>query len=813
MEIFKFGGTSIASSEAIKQVVTIINNYKKTDKGIIIVVSAIDEATDKLSRALDLAVTQEGGYQKTLEELKQMHKDIANSLFPGSQLPEIIGNINLFIKEGMSILNGLHLIKEITARAEDQVLSLGERMSAYLISEYLKLHYEKLHLYDAVDLVRVNSKTRNVDLDKTNANIYQAMSDCSGVGIIPGFIAGTENNIITTLGRGGSDYTAALVAEALGAKKITIWTDVDGIYTTDPRIVPTAFSIKELSYEEALELSHFGAQVLYPPTILPALRGNIPIHIRNSSDTVKEGTVIQSSSRSGHIVKGISNVDNISILLIIGAGMVGVTGTSSRAFNALSQHNINVVFVSQSSSEHSICIGVSTDQGENAVEALRDEFSVELELSRVEDILLQNGFSVIALVGNNMNHTPGVSGKMFGALGRNGINIHAIAQGASERNISAILKTSDAKKALNLLHEEFFLSDKKQVHIFIAGTGNVGQQLLNLFVEQYEYLKEELDLVFRLVGITNSRKKLIEPAGIPWENAIEKLEEHGEKADFVGFADSMKELNLRNTIFVDNTASAEVSSAYSDILINAISIATCNKISASSGYNEYSSLKKIARRNNVNFLFETNVGAGLPLLSTLHDLLKTGDKINRVEAVLSGTMNYIFNKYCEGNSFYDSLNLAMDAGFTEPDPRIDLFGTDVKRKILIIAREAGYRLNLEDVKMQSYLPDECNEKETVEEFMEVLKNNQDYFSRQWDDEIQNGNRLRMVAVLDKGKASVEIKPVGHDHPAYELHGADNIILLKTRWYKDTPLVIQGAGAGAEVTASGVLNDVIKTANI
>jgi bifunctional aspartokinase / homoserine dehydrogenase 1 len=809
MNVFKFGGSSLSSAEMIKKVSDII--LSKSDP-LVVVVSAIGDSTDLLTETIHKSVKGHDDYTQPYKKMKDHHLAIVRALFSSAAQPGVIGQMNLEFKRGEHILEGIRILNEATEKSVDRVLSIGEQISSFILSEYIKSGGTGVTLLDAQQLIRIRqvNKTREVLYQPTLSNLKEALSKHKGIGIMAGFIGSAEDGSVRTIGRGGSDLTAALIAEASCADELTLWSDVSGIYTADPKSVPDAFCIEELSYEEALEMSYFGAGILYPPAILPALRINIPIHIKNTFSPEEKGTLILKDSQDERIVKGISCVKDISMITLIGGGMVGVAGIASRTFTCLSENHINVIFISQSSSEHSICVGIQSEHQVEAVEVLENEFTYEIETKMIDSVIGEAGFAIIALVGQNMLNTPGISGKLFQALGSNGINVHAIAQGSSERNISAIIKQTDAEKALNLLHEDFFLSNLKRVHLFIAGTGNVGKQFIQLMHEMQDDFRKEFNLEFRLAGIINTRQMLVRKQGIPWRDVVAILDSEGDASDWNVFFDRMVTLNLRNSVFVDNTASEQISSIYEQVLQKSISVATCNKIAASGDYSHYRKLKDLAQHNRAHFLFETNVGAGLPILSTIRNLKKTGDRIDRIDAVLSGSMNYILNKLSSGeSSFYEALQEAMELGFTEPDPRIDLLGIDAKRKIVILAREAGYPVENDDVEMVSFLPDIATSAKSYEDFIDAIKNNDSLITGIWEDDIRQGRKLRLVSTLDRGKVKLEVKAFPKEHPFYGLDKADNIVLLQTRWYNEQPLVIKGAGAGADVTASGVLNDVFE----
>jgi aspartokinase/homoserine dehydrogenase 1 len=630
----------------------------------------------------------------------------------------------------------------------------------------------------------------------------------AGVHIFPGFIAADSSGSTTTLGRGGSDYTAALLAAAVDAGVLEIWTDVSGMMSADPRFVRNVRQIPRITYREAMELSHFGAKVIYPPTIQPVMAKSIPVLIKNTFAPDEPGTLIQTSAETdGQMIRGITSIDKIAILSLEGSGMVGIPGFSKRLFDALSRAQINVILITQSSSEHSICVAVEEKRAADAKLAVDLEFEYEISVGKIEPLGVETGFSILALVGDNMKQHTGVSGKMFMTLGQNGINIHAIAQGSSERNISAVISTKDVRKAINTLHEEFFSDGKRQINVFIAGVGTVGTRLIEQLRAQHEHLSDEMRLNVRVVGIANSRRALLENEGVDLTTYKDDLKSAGE-TDIEGFTDAIIEENLRNSIFVDVTASAAVVATYPKLLSRSISVIACNKIAASSEYDKYVHLKDLAREFGTNFFFETNVGAGLPVINTLNDLLRSGDRVNRIEAVLSGTLNFVFNNYDGTRKFADVVRQAQDEGYTEPDPRLDLSGTDVARKILILAREVGHRIEMDDIENAGFLPESCLAG-SVEDFYVELERNEPHFRALLDAAVNQGLILKYIASLAGGKATVGLQSIGPDHNFANLSGKDNAVLFYTDRYPEQPLVIKGAGAGADVTAAGVFADIIR----
>jgi aspartokinase/homoserine dehydrogenase 1 len=670
---------------------------------------------------------------------------------------------------------------------------------------------------DARTMIKTDSTfgAAKVDFNLTNPKIKSIFTDSIKLSVVPGFIASDAESNTTTLGRGGSDYTAAIIAAALSADVLEIWTDVSGMMTADPRLCLNAKIISTVTYREAMELSHFGAKVIYPPTIQPVMTENIPVWIKNTFSPEDPGTVISSgiqpsqyeSDSKSSLITGISSINKISLITLEGSGMIGIPGFSKRFFDALSRESVNVIFITQSSSEHSITVGIEEDKVSVAVRSVNEEFDREMFSNRIEPLMIEKQLSIIAVVGEQMHQHTGISGKMFGALGRNGINIRAIAQGSSEMNISAVVATSEAKKAVNVLHEAFFETTYKQVNIFLAGTGNVGKKLISQIQNQLDKLQQNLSLQLRVAGIINSRKMKMSDSGIDLDQ-WEKILNEGEEADVEKFAESMISLNLRNSIFVDVTAHENVSLLYERLLQKSISVVACNKIAASSAFSRYKKLKELATEYNAHFLFETNVGAGLPIIGTINDLVNSGDRIRSIEAVLSGTLNFVFNTYDGNMPFSDVVALAKAEGYTEPDPRLDLGGTDVMRKILILAREAGVSMEFDQIKNNRFMPDECMTG-TIEEFFTSMKTHESHFSSLYQAAQKENKKLKFVASYDGEKASVGLQKIGSEHDFYHLYGKDNVVLFYTDRYSDQPLVIKGAGAGADVTASGVFADIIR----
>ena len=815
MKVLKFGGTSVANAQNIKLVLDIVITKAKEEK-LIVVVSAFSKVTNLLQLASQKAAAGDESFKDILADLETKHLDTLKELIPVSEQSSLLSHIKRIINHLETLLDGCFLLGELSPRTSDTILSFGELLSSYIIAEALKQNLKNSSYKDSRELIKTNNNFGKavVNFDVSNELITTFFaSNEDQVVVMPGFIAASLDGINTTLGRGGSDYTAAILAGALHANELIIWTDVNGMFTANPKIVKQAQPIAFISYQEAMELSHFGAKVLYPPTIQPVLRKNIPILIKNTFEPEAEGTYI-SNQEMDHTnpVKGISHIDNITLITLEGSGMIGVTGSSKRLFEVLSNKNINVIFITQASSEHSICIGILNSDADVAEDAINKAFEVEISQNKIEPCIVEKNLCIIALVGENMKNHQGLSGRMFSTLGKNNVNIRAIAQGASERNISAVINEKDVKKALNSLHENFFEENTKQLNLFVMGVGNVGEKFIEQIHQQKKFLKDNLKINLRIIALSNSRKMHFDEDGISlkdWQFALET----GEPADKEKFITNVKELNLRNSIFVDITANESVSKTYEHYLKRNIAVVTCNKIACASEYDNYIKLKKLSRQFNAPFLFETNVGAGLPIIDTVKNLIASGDKINKIQAVLSGSLNFIFNNFDENNTFHDVVKEAGVQGFTEPDPKIDLSGIDVARKILILIRESGYKMEIDEITNESFMPAECLDTTNNEAFFESLQTHAAHFEAIYKEALSKDSRLKYVAQFENGKANVGLRFIPKDHPFYNLEGKDNIVLFFTDRYVDQPLLIKGAGAGAAVTASGIFADVIRIGNV
>ena len=807
MKILKFGGTSVGSVENVRRIGEIVLNQQ--DK-IIVVVSALGGVTDQLLVMAQRAAT---GLKINGEmvAIRTRHEEMIRGLFNHDEGIRALQSLQPLFDELEKIVQGVTLIGELTPKTLDKILGFGERMSSILVS-----HYLQVELIDSMAVIRTdrNFGRANVDFELTYRLIAEACAAIKQFAVAPGFISSAPDGSMTTLGRGGSDYTAALFAAAVCAESLEIWTDVDGFMTADPRVISKAYTIPMLTYSEAMELSHFGAKVIYPPTILPVYQKNIPIYIKNTMNPDGDGTLITQSETNGkdHPIKGISSISGITLFTIQGLGMVGVTGISMRLFGALAREEINVILISQASSENSISFAIDSHFTEIAREAIALEFEKEIATGRISKLDCENDLSIVAIVGENMKHSAGIAGKLFHTIGKNGINVVAIAQGASEQNISWVVKNSDLRKTLNVVHEAFFLSPYVELNIFLVGIGTVGRDLLDQISHQQEKLKKELRLKLKLAGVANSRKMVFDREGVDVADLKNLMERSALKSDLGQFCETMVQMNMFNSVFVDCTANAKVADQYLYVLENFISVVAANKVAASSEYSRYRKLKEMAAKHGVKFLFETNVGAGLPLISTINDLMRSGDRIVRIEAVLSGTLNYIFNTLSKDIPFSTAVKMAKEKGYAEPDPRIDLSGIDVIRKLVILARESGYKIEKEEVINHAFIPAKYFES-TIEEFWNTIGEMDEVFEKQRVILESQRQKWRFVGVMNEGTASVSLQIVDPGHPFYDLEGSNNIVLLTSERYNEYPMQIKGYGAGAAVTAAGVFADLIKVSNI
>ncbi|ASU33439.1 bifunctional aspartate kinase/homoserine dehydrogenase I [Mucilaginibacter xinganensis] len=811
MKILKFGGTSVGSVQSIQTLLNILRGEVENGEKPVVVLSAMSGVTNLL---VAMAEGAANGIEFTaqLAELEKRHFDVVKSLLTVQNQNPAFTRLKIFFNNLEDLLQGVLTLRELTPKTRDQVLSFGERCSTLMICKIAAQHFPEAHCVDASDLIRTDSSfgQAKVNSELTEQLIRGFHSEHRDkILFVTGFIAANDAGQLTTLGRGGSDYTAAIFGSALNAQEIQIWTDVNGMMTADPRMVKKAFSLPELTYTEAMELSYFGAKVIYPPTMIPAFLKKIPIVIKNTFEPEFEGTVIRHDCKPSNLpIKGISSINNISILNLEGSGMVGKSGFSGRLFSLLAREQINVILITQSSSEHSITFAVQPDDTERAREVIEQEFELELLAKKLEHVVIEKNLAIIAIVGENMKQTPGVSGKLFHALGRNGINVRAIAQGSSEYNISVIISAHDLAKALNAVHDGFFTQLTKTLHAFCLGTGNIGQTLFKQLNAHSSYLQEHNGIQVKIAGIANTRKMMFNSDGISLDSWQDELQASHHTADLQEFVARMKSMNLPNCVFIDNTASPKPVAFYEEVFKSNISVITCNKIGNSASYQQYKTFHDAAQQHGVDFFYETNVGAGLPIIRTLKDLMNSGDRVAKIEAILSGTISFIFNNFKGDASFHDVVKEAQEKGYTEPDPRDDLSGKDFMRKILILARDAGYAMEEADVKIESMLPQSCLDAQTVDDFYAALKAEDAFFSNLKAKAEAGGKVLRYIGKLDNGKAEITLQMVDESHPFFTLSGSDNIISFTTDRYKERPLVVKGPGAGAEVTAAGVFADLI-----
>lgn len=809
MKVLKFGGTSVGSAEGLRQVKRVV---EACHEEVIVVVSALGGVTDQLLLTSRMAAAGDVEYKNQLDQIVMRHRQAIEDTVDSSCRAEVLAKVNALLDELANIFKGVCLIKDLSPKTGDAIVSYGERLSSVIVQGVLA----PAELFDARDFIKTKPYFGKhiVEFAPTEELIRARFAVMPKVTVVPGFIASdNQTGDVTNLGRGGSDYTASVLAATLKADSLEIWTDVDGFMTADPKVISNAYVIEHLTFVEAMELCNFGAKVIYPPTIFPAYHNNIPIRIRNTFNLDAPGTYItKDKTPDSRTIKGISSINDTCLITIRGLGMVGVIGVNYRIFKALSKSGISVFFVSQAASENTTSIGVRNGDAELAVQVLSTEFAQEISMGEINPPVTQHDLATVAIVGENMRHRPGVAGKLFGTLGRNGINVIACAQGASETNISFVVAKENLRKSLNVIHDSFFLSEYQVLNIFLAGVGLVGSNLLDQIRQQQEKLMRENSLKIRIVGITNSRHYIVSRSGIDLTTYKEQLAASTLVSTPERFRDEILSMNIFNSVFVDCTASPAVASIYEDLLSHNVSVVAANKIAASSKYDHYLKLKNIARTRGVKFLFETNVGAGLPIINTISDLINSGDRILKIEAVVSGTLNYIFNEMNETVPMSRAIVMAKEAGYAEPDPRIDLSGMDVIRKLVILSREAGYHVEQEDVQKHLFIPAEYFEG-SVEDFWKHIPELDADFELRRKKLAAEGKHWRFIASMDHGKTEVSLREVGPDSPFYHLEGSNNVILLTTERYKEYPMQIKGYGAGASVTAAGVFADIISIANI
>ena len=812
MKVLKFGGTSVGSVNSILSVKKIV---EAIDEPVIVVVSALGGITDKLLNTSKMASEGNLAYEKELSEIIARHLDVIEGVIEDRWIRmEVQRKVMTLLDELSNIFKGVYLINDLSPKTSDTIVSYGERLSSLIVSNVIK----GAQLFDSRKFIKTVRQFNKhiVDFDETNRLILETFNPLPKVSLVPGFISSsTETGEVTNLGRGGSDYTASILASALNASILEIWTDVDGFMTADPRVISSAYVIDRLSFTEAMELCNFGAKVIYPPTIYPVYHKNIPIRILNTFNPAAPGTYISKEKEQGGgraIIKGISSINDTCLITVQGLGMVGVIGVNYRIFKTLAKNGISVFMVSQASSENNTTFAVKNADADLAVQVLNEEFALERAQGDMNDTVAEKDLATVAIVGENMKRTPGIAGKLFGTLGRAGISVIACAQGASETNISFVIKLKYLRKALNSIHDSFFLSEYKVLNLFIAGIGTVGGNLLEQIRIQRPKLMEQNGLKLNVVGISNSKKARILREGINLDNYREELRLHGEDSNPQHLCDEILKMNIFNSVFVDCTASPDVAALYGTLMNNNVSVVAANKEAASSPYENYIKLKETARHRDIKFLFETNVGAGLPIINTMNDLINSGDHILKLEAVLSGTLNFIFNTISAEIPFSKAIQMAKESGYSEPDPRIDLCGKDVIRKLVILAREAGYRVEQSDVKRNLFIPESFFEG-TLEDFWCQVQTLDEHFERQRQQLEAEGKHFRFVARMENGACEVGLQAVDSHHPFFDLEGSNNIIMISTERYHEYPMIIKGYGAGADVTAAGVFADIISIANI
>lgn len=812
MKVLKFGGTSVGSVNSILNVKKIV---EAIEEPVVVIVSALGGITDKLINTSIMASKGDVAYERELSEIITRHLDVVEGVISDKTLRmDVQKQVMGLLDELSNIYKGIYLINDLSPKTSDAIVSYGERISSLIISNVIK----DVKLFDSRKFIKTVKQFNKhmVDFDLTNELIKKTFTPLPKVSLVPGFISSSkENGEVSNLGRGGSDYTAAILATALDASILEIWTDVDGFMTADPRVISSAYVIDRLSFTEAMELCNFGAKVIYPPTIYPVYHKNIPIRIRNTFNLNAPGTYISKERSNGEaksMIKGISSINDTCLITVQGLGMVGIIGINYRIFKTLAKNGISVFMVSQASSENNTTFAVRNADAELSVTVLNEEFAIERAQGEISEITAEKDLATVAIVGENMKRTPGIAGRLFGTLGRAGISVIACAQGASETNISFVIKHKYLRKALNSIHDSFFLSEYKVLNIFLVGIGTVGKKLLEQICNQQATLMEQNRLQLRVVGIANSKKLLLNRQGLNLDTCIKELKEHGEDSSPKHLCDEILKMNIFNSVFVDCTASSEIAEIYSELLKNNISVVAANKVAASSSYNNYTNLKDTARQRDVKFLFETNVGAGLPIINTMNDLRNSGDHILKLEAVLSGTLNFIFNTLSSDIPFSKAIQMAKEANYAEPDPRVDLSGKDVIRKLVILAREAGYKVEQKDVKVNLFIPEKYFEG-SQDDFWKHIKELDTEFESMRKRVEAEKKHIRLVAKMEKGECEVGLQEVNRHHPFYELEGSNNIIMISTERYNDYPMIIKGYGAGEDVTAAGVFADIISIANI
>jgi len=813
MKILKFGGSSVADAERIKKVIEIIRKNILEGNEISVVVSAMGGVTDMLIRLCDTIRGGDGTGDDIIRNIEEKHLEAARLLLPVENHPQAMAEIMSTCNELTDIARGASLLSEVTPRTKDLILSFGERLSAYLLCQVIRLHFPAAVYIDARELIRTNSDfgMARVDFTISDTLIKKYFAGNNALKVITGFIASDAKGQTTTLGRSGSDYTATIIASAIGAESVEIWSDADGVMTADPAYVPEARSIDKLSYSEAMELSHFGAKILFPLSLQPAMAKQIPVWVKNTFNLEHRGTLISmESSTDNGIIKGITSLREISIINVEGSGMVGVAGTSARLFNALSQNNISVIMISQASSEHSICIAVKEENADDACRILREAFSSELAAGLISSVYKEDDLAIVAVVGENMRRMPGVAAKVFNPLGRNGINIKAISQGSSELNISFVINGSDLRKALRILHQALFSREIRRLNIFMAGTGSIGSRLMEMINNQQEsLLSQKIEL--KICGLINTRKMLLNENGIAPDSWKKVMETEGLKAHFRSFVDGMLSRNFENSVFIDATASDEPVNYYERLLSSNVSIVAANKRANTGRMKDYDNLHYHAGKRNVSFNYETNVGAGLPVINVIRNLKAGGDEIIKIEAVLSGTVNWLLSEYDGSKPFSELVRIAKEKGFTEPYPGDDLRGTDVARKCLILARESGLRLEPENIITQPVLPEDVPAKGTTEALFREIDKQEELIYRRFKQASDKGKKLKYVAIIENSTARVQMTETSPEHPFYSLKGSENCLVFTTKYYSLYPLVIKGPGAGVNVTSAGLLADIVRIA--